>query len=293
MKSITELKEREGSHGSHQMSRSRPRQGCRCSHGRRVTDRCLGSSPQQLFAYLAFAGHRERPRWRHPVLLRHNEQFLSGRLVACIGPAMDGPLPALLFGDIQPVLYPITAPFAAHAPSTSVTPLRRPNASTRAMPCTFGGMVTRSVIAGILGCDVHLTTPGMMERSPKHAQEIRRIGSPIACALCGHRGDRREVRHARAGHCLPKWGQSGAAVFRGTRVPPGPIFSMLAETSAEEIVRSRLSIGVECRYRTRVAAGVPLAGARSTMGRLIMRSFALIEGDQATMLPAMFRTLCM
>ena len=26
-------------------------------------------------------------------------------------------------------------------------------------------------------------------------------------------------------------------VFRGTRVPPGPIFSMLAETSAEEIVR--------------------------------------------------------
>ena len=30
---------------------------------------------------------------------------------------------------------------------------------------------------------------------------------------------------------------SGAAVFRGTRVPPGPIFSMLAEVSAEEIVR--------------------------------------------------------
>ncbi len=48
MKSITELKEREGSHGSHQMSRSRPRQGCRCSHGRRVTDRCLGSSPQTV-----------------------------------------------------------------------------------------------------------------------------------------------------------------------------------------------------------------------------------------------------
>lgn len=30
---------------------------------------------------------------------------------------------------------------------------------------------------------------------------------------------------------------SGDPVFRGTRVPPGPIFSMLAEKSPDEIVR--------------------------------------------------------
>jgi uncharacterized protein (DUF433 family) len=30
---------------------------------------------------------------------------------------------------------------------------------------------------------------------------------------------------------------SGDPVFRGTRVPPGPIFSMLVDMSAEEIVR--------------------------------------------------------
>jgi uncharacterized protein (DUF433 family) len=29
---------------------------------------------------------------------------------------------------------------------------------------------------------------------------------------------------------------SGEPVFRGTRVPPGPVFSMLAEKSADEIV---------------------------------------------------------
>jgi uncharacterized protein (DUF433 family) len=31
---------------------------------------------------------------------------------------------------------------------------------------------------------------------------------------------------------------SGEPVFRGTRVPPGPIFSMLADMSADEIVRN-------------------------------------------------------
>jgi uncharacterized protein (DUF433 family) len=30
---------------------------------------------------------------------------------------------------------------------------------------------------------------------------------------------------------------SGDPVFRGTRVPPGPVFAMLADTSADEIVR--------------------------------------------------------
>lgn len=31
--------------------------------------------------------------------------------------------------------------------------------------------------------------------------------------------------------------KGGAPVFRGTRVPPGPVFSLLADKSATEIVR--------------------------------------------------------
>jgi hypothetical protein len=46
----------------------------------------------------------------------------------------------------------------------------------------------------------------------------------------------------------------------------------------------RLPVGVEGRSRTGTAAGVPIAGTRSTMGGLNMRSFALIEDDRATML---------
>jgi hypothetical protein len=73
----------------------------------------LAHRPREPFGYLALAGHRERPRWRHPFVLPRKREVPSGRLAACVGPAMDGPLPvhALPFGDIQPVLYPVPQPF--------------------------------------------------------------------------------------------------------------------------------------------------------------------------------------
>lgn len=73
-----------------------------------------GYQPQYLLAYLALAERYGRPRWRHPVFLLHKGKFLAGRLAACVGPATDGPLLvyALLFGDIQPVPYPLPEQFA-------------------------------------------------------------------------------------------------------------------------------------------------------------------------------------
>src|ERR1700681_4689856 len=74
----------------------------------------LAHHTREPFGYLALAGHRERPRWRHPVLLLHKGESSSGRLAACTGPAMDGPLPVngLPFGDVQPVLYRLPQQFA-------------------------------------------------------------------------------------------------------------------------------------------------------------------------------------
>jgi hypothetical protein len=74
----------------------------------------LAHHTREPFGYLALAGHRERPRWRHPVSLLHKGESSSGRSAACTGPAIDGLLPvhALKFGDIQPVLYRVPQPFA-------------------------------------------------------------------------------------------------------------------------------------------------------------------------------------
>jgi uncharacterized protein (DUF433 family) len=95
----------------------------------------------------------------------------------------------------------------------------------------------KTVIAGVLGCDVHLATPGMMSgvRSAR-----RKSGESVLESLA-----RFAVIEAIGGKSLTtepvivrrNGVMSGAAVFRGTRVPPGPIFSMLAEMSAQEIVR--------------------------------------------------------
>ncbi|WP_141937277.1 hypothetical protein [Bradyrhizobium sp. UNPA324] len=70
--------------------------------------------PRCLFAYLALADHYGRSRWRHPILLLHKGEFLTGRLAACIGPATGEPLPvyALLFVDIQRVPFPLREQFA-------------------------------------------------------------------------------------------------------------------------------------------------------------------------------------
>lgn len=95
-----------------------------------------------------------------------------------------------------------------------------------------------SAKAGInhsLGCGVHLVTPGMMSR---------------ICISKGSRANQHRVPRARRHHRHHRRQRSteapvvvrrrdvmnGAAIFRGTRVPPGPVFSILADKSATEIV---------------------------------------------------------
>jgi hypothetical protein len=85
----------------------------------------LAHRPREPFGYLALAGHRERQR--HPVVLPRKREVPSGRLAACVGPAMDGPLPvhALPFGDIQPVPQPFDRACAIDVRDTVAKAKRR------------------------------------------------------------------------------------------------------------------------------------------------------------------------
>lgn len=95
----------------------------------------------------------------------------------------------------------------------------------------------KAVSARVLGCDVHLATLGMMTRL---RSGDRKSGESVLASLA-----RFAVIETLGGKIVTpepvivrrNGVMSGAAVFRGTRVPPGPIFSMLAEMSAEQIVR--------------------------------------------------------
>ena len=79
MKSITELKEREGSHGSHQMSEAVLGRDAAAATAAVSPTAVLAHHPRQPFTYLVFAGHRERPALATSgFLLRDNQQFLSG-----------------------------------------------------------------------------------------------------------------------------------------------------------------------------------------------------------------------
>src|SRR3974390_3475274 len=68
----------------------------------------LATRPRQLFAYVALAARYGQPRWQRPVLLLHNGEFLTGRLVASIGLSFDTAflMYALEFGDIAPIQHP-------------------------------------------------------------------------------------------------------------------------------------------------------------------------------------------
>lgn len=94
----------------------------------------------------------------------------------------------------------------------------------------------KAAIARTLGCGVHLATPGMMS-GVRHAR--RKPGESdlqflARLAILDTLGGK---PRAPAPVIVRQRGvMSGDPVFRGTRVPPGPIFSMLAEMSAEEIV---------------------------------------------------------
>jgi uncharacterized protein (DUF433 family) len=91
-------------------------------------------------------------------------------------------------------------------------------------------------LAKALGCGVHLVTPGMMRRvrsghrkpAESNIEFLARIA--ILDSIAGEPSVPEPVIVRRRGV------MSGEPVFRGTRVPPGPVFSMLAEKSADEIV---------------------------------------------------------
>lgn len=95
----------------------------------------------------------------------------------------------------------------------------------------------KAVIADVLGCAVHLVTPGMMRRI-RSGQ--RRVGEStleflariaIIDTIAGGLSTDEPVIVRYPGV------MSGNPVFRNTRVPPGPVFARLASTSADDIVR--------------------------------------------------------
>jgi uncharacterized protein (DUF433 family) len=105
----------------------------------------------------------------------------------------------------------------------------------RASPAAMFG--AKAAIAQILGCGVHLVTPGMMSRircshrkpNETNVEFLARIA--IIDTIAGRLSAEEPVivRHPGV--------MGGDPVFRGTRVPPGPVFFMLLDQSADEIVR--------------------------------------------------------
>jgi uncharacterized protein (DUF433 family) len=95
----------------------------------------------------------------------------------------------------------------------------------------------KAAIAKTLGCGVHLVTAGMMRRvrgayrKPGESNLAFLARIAIIDTIAGEPLTPEPVIVRRRGV------MSGEPVFRGTRVPPGPVFSMLAEKSAGEIVR--------------------------------------------------------
>jgi uncharacterized protein (DUF433 family) len=92
-------------------------------------------------------------------------------------------------------------------------------------------------IAQILGCGVHLITPGMMSRISRSHRKPNETNIEFLARIAiidtiagGLSADAPAV-------VRPPGVMSGDPVFRGTRVPPGPVFSVLADQSADEIVR--------------------------------------------------------
>jgi uncharacterized protein (DUF433 family) len=94
----------------------------------------------------------------------------------------------------------------------------------------------KASIAQILGYGVHLVTPGMMSRtrsghrkpSESNIEFLARVA--IIDSIAGRGSADEPVIVRRPGVT------SGDPIFPGTRVPPGPVFSMLADKSADEIV---------------------------------------------------------
>jgi len=97
----------------------------------------------------------------------------------------------------------------------------------------------KAAMADILGCGVQLVSPGMMRRirgSQSKAGEsplewLARIAIIDTVAGNISADEPVIVRHSGI--------MGGKPVFRGTRVSPGPVFALLADTSIDEFVRAK------------------------------------------------------
>ncbi len=102
-----------------------------------------------------------------------------------------------------------------------------------------GMFAAKAKMAAILGCGVHLVSPGMMRRirgGQSKAGEstfefLARIAIIDTIASNLSADEPVIVRHSGI--------RGGDPIFRDTRVPPGPVFAMLADTSVDEIVRAK------------------------------------------------------
>lgn len=97
----------------------------------------------------------------------------------------------------------------------------------------------KAAIADILGCGVHLVSPGMMRRiggdRSKAGESTLEFLARIAVidTIAGNLSADGPVIVRHSGI------MGGEPVFRGTRVSPGPVFAMLADTSVDEIMRAK------------------------------------------------------
>ena len=207
----------------------------------------LAHRRRKPFGYIGLAERQGRRRWRHPVLLLLKTEFGFVEPVERIGRAIGGPLLVneLPFGHIQPGSCPVPQRLAStHAinQSLEIWGMKLLNARLldEALILVLDGSAqnlfsAKTVLARPLGCDVHLATPGMMTRL---RSAYKKSGESVLDSLArfaviedlgGKSVTQEPVIVRRNGARL------GAAMFRGTRVPPGPIFSMLAEMNTEEI----------------------------------------------------------
>lgn len=97
----------------------------------------------------------------------------------------------------------------------------------------------KAAVAKVLGCEVHLATLRMMSGVRTASKKPGESNLEFLARLAIVDTIRGKAPAPEPAHIIVRRPDvlTGKPVFRGTRVPPGPIFSMLAGMSACEIVR--------------------------------------------------------
>lgn len=98
----------------------------------------------------------------------------------------------------------------------------------------------KAAVAKVLGCEVYLATPGMMSGVQTASRKPGESNLQFLARLAIIDTIRGKAPVPEPEHVVVRRPGvlTGKPVFRGTRVPPAPIFSMLAGMSASEIVRN-------------------------------------------------------